>query len=434
MIDFMKLSSFFALVALVFSVAAPVSRAVEVQTVDRIVAVVNHDVITANELSARVAQVKQNLKQQNIPEPPADILQRQVLERMVNEQVQVQFAASTGMKVDDAQLDQATAALAKQNKMSVPEFRSALASQGIPWVQFRKEIRTEMILQRLRQREVDNRVVVTDAEVNEYLKLNANKPQMDYRLAHIQISVPENATPDEVQARRAKIVAARQAVNSGQDFGTVAAQYSTAKDATEGGQLGWYASGSLPEQMVALLQQMQPGQLTDIIRSPAGFELVKLMEVRKQENHQVVQQTHVRHILVRPTELISESEAKAKLNQIRDRILQGAKFEDMARAFSEDGSASKGGDLGWINPGETVPEFEQVMNALKPDELSQVVHTQFGYHLIQVIERRDQDVTADRERSSVRNELRKRKADEQYENWARQLRDSAYVEMRLKDE
>ncbi|MBB5193022.1 peptidyl-prolyl cis-trans isomerase SurA [Silvimonas terrae] len=430
----MKLSSTFALLALVCAVAAPLSSAVEVQTVDRIVAVVNRDVITANELAARVVQVKQNLKQQNIPEPPTDVLQRQVLERMVNEQVQIQFATSTGMKVDDAQLDQATAALAKQNKLSLPDFRKALTEQGIAWDQFRREIRTEMILQRLRQREVDNRVVVTDAEVNEYLKLNANKPQMEYRLAHIQISVPENATPDEVQARRAKIVAARQAINSGQDFGTVAAQYSTAKDATEGGQLGWYPAGSLPEQMVNLLAQLQPGQLTDIIRSPAGFELVKLMEVRKQEDHQVVQQTHVRHILIRPTELVSENEAKAKLSQIRDRILQGAKFEDMARAFSEDGSANKGGDLGWINPGETVPEFEQAMNALKPNDLSEVIHTQFGYHLIQVLERRDQDVTEDRERLTVRNELRKRRADEQYENWARQLRDTAYVDIRLKDE
>ncbi|WP_283150821.1 peptidylprolyl isomerase [Silvimonas soli] len=430
----MKLRSIFALAALVTTIAAPVSQGADVQTVDRIVAVVNREVITANELAARVAQVRQNLKSQKIAEPPMDVLQRQVLERMINEDVQLQFAASTGLKVDDAQLDQATTALAKQNKMTVPQFRDALTGQGITWPEFRKQIRTEMTLQRLRQREVDNRVVVTDAEVDEYLKLNANKQQMDYRLAHVQVAVPENATPDEVQARRAKIVAARQAISDGKDFGTVAAQYSTAKDATEGGQLGWYAAGSLPQQMVDLLQQMQPGQLTDIIRSPAGFELVKLMEVRKQDSQQMVQQTHVRHILIRPSELVSEAEAKAKLIQIRDRIDHGTKFEEMARAFSEDGSAAKGGDLGWMNPGETVPEFEHAMDALKIGDVSQPVQTQFGFHLIQVLDRRQQDVTQDRERFGVRNELRQRKADDQYESWARQLRDTAYVDLRLKDE
>ncbi len=185
---------------------------------------------------------------------------------------------------------------------------------------------------------------------------------------------------------------------------------------------------------MALLQKLQPGQLTDIIRSPAGFELVKLLEVRAADDHQVVEQTHVRHILLRPTELVSEGEAKAKLNQIRDRITRGAKFEDMARAFSEDGSASKGGDLGWMNPGDTVPEFEQAMNNLQPGQLSQVVQSQFGFHLIEVLERRKQDVTEDRQRVTVRNELKQRKADEQFESWARELRDQAYVDIRLKDE
>ncbi|GAB7126372.1 peptidylprolyl isomerase [Silvimonas sp. JCM 19000] len=430
----MKLRSFAAIAALAVGLIAPSLHAAEVETVDRIVAVVNREVITANELAARVNAARTNLKQQKIAEPPLEVLNRQVLERMINERVQLQYAANSGVKVDDAQLENAVNSLAKQNKMSVPEFRDALAKQGITFSQFRSEIRNEITLQRVRTREIDNRIFVTDAEVSDYLKLNADKPSVEYHLAHIQVSVPENASPDEVAARRAKVVTARQEINAGKEFGTAAAQYSTAKDATDGGTLGWYAAGSLPPQLVALLQKLQPGQLTDIIRSPAGFELVKLLEVRAADDHQVVEQTHVRHILLRPTELVSEGEAKAKLNQIRDRITRGAKFEDMARAFSEDGSASKGGDLGWMNPGDTVPEFEQAMNNLQPGQLSQVVQSQFGFHLIEVLERRKQDVTEDRQRVTVRNELKQRKADEQFESWARELRDQAYVDIRLKDE
>ncbi|MBM3117214.1 peptidylprolyl isomerase [Jeongeupia naejangsanensis] len=430
----MKLRSLTLAALLLSTLLAPLANAA-IETVDRVIAVVNRGVITQDELDDRIASVKQNLTNQKIQAPPEDVLKQQVLERMITDLLQVQYANAMGIKADDATLDRAVNRIAEQNKMSLPQFRATLEKQGMTWKGFREDIRREMVMGRLKEREIDSKVVITDSEVDDYIKLNAGKTKVEYKLQHILISVPENASPEQIQQRRLRAQTAKQEIMSGADFSAIAAKFSTAPDATSGGQLGWRPAGSLPQAFTELLDKLPVGSTTEIIRSPAGFHLMKLLDKREQNPKEIVTQTHARHILIKTNELVSETDARQKLVQLRDRIVNGgAKFEDMARAYSDDTSASKGGDLGWVNPGETVPEFEQAMNALQPNQVSQPVHSPFGYHLIQVLERRQQDVTQERERFRVRQELKQRKAEEQYEDWLRQQRDRAYVDIRLKEE
>ncbi|QLI82021.1 peptidylprolyl isomerase [Chitinibacter fontanus] len=406
----------------------------EVVTVDRVVAVVNRNAITQVELDHKVATIKANLERQKIKLPPDEVLQQQVLDRMILDQVQVQYADKIGLRVDDKQLEMAINNLAEQNQLSVPEFRKRLESTGVTWRQFRDDIRQEILLGRLKEREVDSKVVVTESEIDDYLKVSAGKAKMEYDLAQIQINIPENASPEQIAAKRARIQAARQEIEGGKSFATVAASYSNDPNATKGGTLGWRPAGSLPPAFTALLDKLQPGEYTDIVRTPVAFHIFKLVDKRSQEERVIVKQTHARHILIRSNEVISTTDARQKLLQMRERIVAGQDFAVMAKSFSDDTSASKGGDLGWLNPGETVPAFEEAMNALAPNEISMPVQSPFGFHLIQVLERRDQDVTQEQARFKIRKELGQRKAEEQYEDWLRQLRDRARVVTRLKDE
>jgi peptidyl-prolyl cis-trans isomerase SurA len=406
----------------------------QVVTVDRVVAVVNRNAITQVELERKIAAIKTNLERQKVNLPPDDILQQQVLDRMIMDQVQLQHAEKIGLRVEDKQLEMAINRLAEQNGLSVPAFRQKLESTGISWRQFRDDIRQEILLARLKEREVDSKVIVTDSEIDDYLKISAGKAQMEYELAQIQVNIPENASPEQITAKRARIVAARQEIEAGKSFATVAASYSNDANATKGGTLGWRPAGSLPPAFTKLLDQLQPGQYTDIVRTPVAFHLFKLLDKRSQEQKVIVKQTRARHILVRSNEITSTTDARQKLLQMRERIQNGQDFATMARSFSDDASASKGGDLGWLNPGETVPAFEDAMNALAINEVSMPVQSPFGFHLIQVLERRDQDVTQEQARFKIRKELGQRKAEEQYEDWLRQLRDRSRVVIRLKDE
>lgn len=406
----------------------------EIITADRVIAVVNRNAITKVELQKKINMVRENLAKQNIQLPPNDVLQQQVLDRMIIEQIQIQYAQQTGIRIDDNQLEGAINRIAAQNQLSLPEFRKRLEETGIGWREFRDQIRQEMLLARLKEREIDNKVVVTESEIDDYLKLAANKTQMEYDLAQIFIPVPENASADQIQERRLKIQAARKQLESGAPFASVAASFSTDRNANNGGALGWRPAGSLPPAFTALLDKLEAGQLTDIVRSPAGFHIFKLNNKRSQQEQVVVDQTNARHILIRSNEITSTTDAKQKLSQLRTRITNGEKFEDLAKAFSDDATATKGGDLGWLNPGETVPEFEKAMDALKIGEISGVIQTPFGFHLIRVDARRKQDVTLERARFKLRNELKQRKAEEQYEDWMRQMRDRAHVDIRLKDE
>ena len=400
--------------------------------VDRIVAVVNDEVITQNDLNERVNLVVKQFQRQGGQLPPADALSRQILERMINDLLQVQLAKENGIKVDDATLDKTIERIAAENNMQLPDFRAALERDGIRYPRFREDIRNEILLARLREREVENGIVVTDAEVETELAREAKEKTGDseFRLAHILVTVPAQATAEQIEQRRRKAVLALSELRRGADFAQIAATYSDAPDALQGGQLGWRAAGRLPSLFLETLQRLQPGEVSDVLRSPNGFHILKLLEKRGQAAATGVQQTHVRHILVRAREGVSDAEARSKLAAIRDRIMKGADFAEMAKQNSEDGSASKGGDLGWVAPGDTVPEFERAMNQLRDGEISQPVQTPFGWHLVQVLERRSDELSEDRKKNAARQAIKQRKADEAYQDWLRQQRDRAFVENR----
>jgi peptidyl-prolyl cis-trans isomerase SurA len=405
------------------------SRVVDV---DRIVAVVNDEVITQNDLNERVNLVVRQLQRQGAQLPPADALNRQILQRMINDLVQVQMAKEHGIKVDDATLDRTIERIAQENNLSMRDFRTALERDGIQYPRFREDIRNEILLARLREREVDNNVVVTDAEVETELAREAKDKTSgsEYLLNHILVAVPPQATPEQIEQRRSRAVQALTQLRRGANFAQVAAQYSDAPDALQGGNLGWRASGRLPSLFSEVLERMKPGDVSDILRSPNGFHIVKMVEKRGTTESTGVQQTHVRHILVRAKEGISEADARQKLEQARARIEKGEDFAEVAKTLSEDSSASKGGDLGWVAPGDTVPEFERAMNALKEGEVSQPIRTPFGWHLVQVLERRSDELSEDRKKAAARQAIKQRKADEAYQDWLRQARDRAFVENR----
>ncbi len=399
---------------------------------DYIVAVVNDDVITRHDLDERYARAVQQLNDRKIALPPHDVLEKQILERMINDRIQLQFAEQSGIRVDDTMLDRAIDRIASQNKMSPEEFRAAVAKEGIAFEKFREDIRSEIVLSRLREREIEAKINVTEAEVDAYLNAQAKRGADDeYDTAHILISIPENATPEQVQMAYAKAEDALNKIRGGADFGQISAAYSNAPNALEGGDMGWRRAAEIPTLFSQVLISLKPGETSDILRSNSGFHIIKLIDKRSADKTTIISQTHARHILIKTSEIISAADAKKRLEQIRQQIVSGsAKFSDMARQYSNDASASKGGDLGWLSPGETVPEFEHAMDALKPGEISQPVQSPFGFHLIQVLERRDQDVTTERQRILARQAIRQRKIEEAQEEWLRQLRDSAFVEYR----
>jgi peptidyl-prolyl cis-trans isomerase SurA len=419
------------------TIAMPVHAAPRAVEVDRIVAVVNSEVITSLQLRARIEQAKRQLARQGVELPPDDVLERQLLERLIVERAQVQLAQESSLRVDDATLERAIERIAGNNKLSVEQLRAALEKDGVAWNRFRDEIRTEILLTRLREREVDSRVVVTDAEIDNFI---ANNPDafsgQEFSVAHILLRTPEGATPQQIEAvaRRAEQVMTR--LRSGEDFARVAAEVSDAPDGLSGGSLGWRPLDRLPGLFADAVRRMQPGETSPILRSAAGLHIVRLVDRRGggTEAVQQLEQTRARHILIKTSEVLSDADAEARLLAIRERVVNGADFGELAKASSADLSAAKGGDLGWLNPGDTVPEFERAMNALQAGEVSPPVRSPFGWHLIQVMERRVQDVTDERKRSAARQALRERKAEQAYEDWVRQLRDSTYVDYRLERE
>ena len=419
------------------TIAMPVHAAPRAVEVDRIVAVVNSEVITSLQLRARIEQAKRQLARQGVELPPDNVLERQLLERLIVERAQVQLAQETSLRVDDATLERAIERIAGNNKLSVEQLRTTLETDGVAWNRFRDEIRTEILLTRLREREVDSRVVVTDAEIDNFI---ANNPDafsgQEFAVAHILLRTPEGATPQQIEAvaRRAEQVMTR--LRSGEDFARVAAEVSDAPDGLSGGALGWRPLDRLPGLFADAVRRMQPGETSPILRSAAGLHIVRLVERRGggAEAVQQLEQTRARHILIKTSEVLSDTDAEARLRAIRERVVNGADFGELAKASSADLSAAKGGDLGWLNPGDTVPEFERAMNALQAGEVSPPVRSPFGWHLIQVMERRVQDVTDERKRSAARQALRERKAEQAYEDWVRQLRDSTYVDYRLERE
>lgn len=422
-----------ALLALCGTAAARAAQAPQPVVLDSIAAVVNDEVITRGELDDRVAFALKQLQRQGTSPPPRTVLEHQILERLVNDQVQLQYAKSIGLRIDDAELDRAIERIAKDSKLTTAELREAVAKDGVPFAKFRGDIRTEILLSRLREREVDSKIVITEGEIDNAIRLERLRQDRadEYNLSHIFVNVPENASPEQIEAQRARAEKAHAELESGADFREVAAAISDAPDALKGGLLGWRAENRLPTLFVQALRKMRVGALSAVLRSPNGFHILRLNDKRGVQTPVIVQQTHARHILIKTNELVSESDARARLAGLKERLEHGADFAALARANSEDASSAKGGDLGWLSPGDTVPEFERAMNALKPKEISDPVKTPFGWHLIQVLERRNEDMSQERQRLEARHALRARKSDEAYQEWVRQLRDRAYVELRL---
>lgn len=406
----------------------------QVAQIDYIVAVVNDDVITRHELDDHLGIVVRQLQKQGTSLPAPEELEKQLLERMIIDMLQAQFAKETGVQINDTQLDKTLQRIAQENNFaSLAEFRAKLEQDGVSFKKFREEIRNEIISTRLREREVDSKLMVSEGEVDNYLAIQARQPGKgeEYQLAHILVLVPEQASADKIKASRQRAEQAQGKLLKGAEFAQVAAGFSDAQDALQGGNLGWRPIDRIPTLFLEALQKLRPGEISPVLRSPNGFHILKLVDKRSKESPVVLTQTHTRHILIKTSELVPENEAKGRILEIRQRIEAGADFAEQAKRHSEDGSAAQGGDLGWISPGDTVPEFENALNALKDGQISDAVQSAFGWHLIQALERRNADVSVEQKKQQARMAIRGFKSEEAYQDWLRQLRDRAYVEYRL---
>jgi peptidyl-prolyl cis-trans isomerase SurA len=417
---------------------APVLLALSVQwaqaqELDSIVAVVNDDVVLESEVARETNLVIPQLQQQGTTVPPPEQMRKQVVERLILKKLQQQRAKQLGIEVDDATLMEAVTNIAARNNLSVDELKATLEAGGIRFQDFQEDTRMQILVSRLQTQEVARGVQVTDQEVDRFLEKNASQliPREQVRLQHILVALPESPTPAQVAQAEKKAKGLLAKIRGGADFAAVAAASSDGRTALQGGDLGWFEMAAVPTLMTDLARTMAPGEVTEPLRSPSGFNIIKLTEI-KGGGPQSVTQINARHILVRTNELVSDADAKTRLGQLRTRIVGGDDFSTLARAHSDDtGSALKGGELGWLSPGDTVPEFEEVMNGLAPNEVSEPFQSPFGWHIVQVLERRTQDATDDLLRLKAREAIQRRKAEEATDAWMRQLRDEAYVELRL---
>ena len=400
---------------------------------DRIVAIINDDVIMRSELRAKIRTVTNQMSEQNIPLPPQDILEKQVLDQLILTKLQTQMADNTGIRVDEETLNRALGRIAAENELSLSQFREILEEDGYSYERFREDIRDEILISRLQQRQVDNRVGVTDREIDNFLSNQVLRGETDteFRIAHILIATPEGASYRQLAEIKEKAEKALAELKAGDDFSRLAAIYSDGSQALNGGDLGWRKAGQVPTLFADFIADMEPGEISELIKSPSGYHIIKLAERRSGEKV-VVTQTRARHILIQPNELVTNEDAYRRLEQLKTRIDGGDDFAELAKGHSNDTmSAAQGGDLGWVSPGDLVPEFEQVMNILEPGQTSAPFRSQFGFHILQVLERREHDSTEDVRRARAREAIRRRKLEEARGDWLRQLRDEAYVEYRL---
>jgi peptidyl-prolyl cis-trans isomerase SurA len=405
----------------------------ERQVLNQIVAVVNDDVIMRSELDAAIKEVSAQLRDKGTPLPPQPVLDKQVLEKLILEHLQLQLADANGIKIDDITLNNKLQEIAKDNGVSLTDFRAVLEREGYDYGTFRENIRHQLTIAKLRQQMVGSRISASDQEVDNLLaSLEASQTgNIEYHLAHILIATPDAASEEQIRAARQKADAIVAKLRAGADFTQTAIADSDAPTALEGGDIGWRSAGQLPSLFVDPVKEMQPGDIHDPIRSPSGFHIIKLVEQRGDERH-IVNQTHVRHILLKTDAVHTNETVKARMDQLEIRLRGGEDFATLAKSNSQDTlSAAKGGDLGWVNPGDLVPKFEEVMNSTAPGQISQPFETEFGWHILQVLERREHDSTEEYKRSQARQLIRKRKGDEELFLWLRRLRDEAYVEYRL---
>lgn len=403
------------------------------EMLDRVAAVVNDGVVLSSELEEQIAEITGRMKAQNMEMPPAQVLRQQVLERLIVQEIQMQRAKRAGILINDESLNQALGDVAQRNNLTLSQLPQALAAQGVDYPSYRESVRREMTMQVLRQRDVLQRINVSPREIEQFLAKQRNRPSesSEYNISHILIAVPQDPTPRQLEeaARRAEDVSRR--ARSGEDFAQLAIANSNSQTALEGGALGWRRGPEIPTVLADIVVRLKPGETSEPLRTPTGYHIVRLNEMRGEAGQGVVEQTHARHILLKPTEVQDDATVEQRLRDVRTRILKGEDFAGLAKTLSEDpGSAVDGGDLGWTVPGTFVPEFDKALAALKENEISQPFRTQFGWHIVQLLGKRQFDNTEELQRQRAFMQLRESKADEEIELWLRRLRDEAYVDVK----
>ncbi|CAH0260599.1 Chaperone SurA [Pseudomonas sp. Bi70] len=406
----------------------------DVQPLNRVVAIVDNDVIMQTQLDARVREVQQTIAKRGAEVPPANVLTQQVLDRLILENIQLQMGERSGIRISDEELNQAMATIAQRNGMSIEQFRDALAKDGLSFNDARDQVSREMVISRVRQRRVAERIQVTEQEVKNFLASDLGKMQLseEFRLANIVIPVQEDASSDALQAAERRAQDIYQQARQGADFGQLAIANSASETALDGGDMGWRKAAQLPPPFDSMISAMSVGDVTEPIRTPGGFILLKVLEKRGGEAPAVREEVNVRHILIKPSEIRTDAEAKVLAERLYQRIESGEDFAELAKNFSEDpGSALNGGSLNWIDPNALVPEFREVMNNTASGELSKPFKSQFGWHVLEVMGRRATDSSEQMREQQALNLLRNRKYEEELQTWLRQIRDEAYVEIKL---
>ena len=402
---------------------------------DRIVATINDDVLTESELDELIINARSNMRGRKIKLPPAELLRQQVLKQAILENLQLQLAARIGIRISEADIDGAIDRVKKTNKLSQKSLLKKLKRDGLTLEKYREQIRKELTMQKLLDREVRRRVHISEAEITDFLAQRQQAGNDAYHLSHILLPLPETATPEVINKLRKQAQNLVTQLRKGASFKTLAAAHSQGREALDGGVLGWRPSGQLPDLFVNALSKMDKGAVSEPLRSANGFHILKLNDKRSSRKSKTVTQTRARHILVRTNVVMPEAEARNKVVLLRQRLEAGGDFAHVAQTHSDDpGSAAKGGELGWMNPGQTVPGFEKAMKSLKPGQLSQPVKSSYGFHLIQVLERRKQDIGDQLDRSKARKQLQMRKSEERYQQWLRQLQDEAYIQILIDGE
>ncbi|MFO1395019.1 MAG: peptidylprolyl isomerase [Steroidobacteraceae bacterium] len=413
--------------------ATPTGSATRGVSLNRVAAVVNDGIVLQSTLDQQIQAITNRLRQAGQQVPPPDLLRQQVLERLILQELQMQRAQRGGIQVSDEQLNQALAELASRNNVKFSDLPAALEAQGMDYRVYREEVRREMILGQLRQRDVYARIYVSPREVDLCVEkeLAAPEDRVEYEFSHILIAIPANATEAQIEERTARAQGVFERAKKGEDFGDLAIAYSDAGTALDGGTLGWRKPNQLPSVVGELAPKMKPGDVSEIVRTPSGLNIFKLVDTRNSQPAALVSQVHTRHILMQTNAIEDDETVRQKLERIRERILKGEDFAAIAAVSSADpGSATRGGDLGWTGPNTFVPAFEQVVDGLQIDEISQPFKTQFGWHIVQLLGRRTYDASVDTVRNKCVGQLREARADEEVELWLRRLRDEAYVEYR----
>ena len=417
-----------SLLILMGSLSAPLANANnQPQLLDQVIAIVDDDVVLASELRDRIQQVKLNIEKSGKTAPPMDEIQRQILDQLILENIQLQMAYRAGVRISDAQLNDSMLRIAQQNRMDLIQFKEALERDGVSYNETREQIRKEMLLQRVQQGNVNQRVQITDQEIANFLSSKEGQAMTapEYRMLHTLIAIPSGADKATIASAKKMADTLYQRIENGEDYAKVISNYSQLKI----NDLGWRKAADLPSLISGLATTTGEGDTASPVQSASGFHLVKLLD--KRGDGKVIPQTKARHILLKPSAIRNEAATEAEIKALRQRTIDGESFEELAREFSEDiGSALEGGDLGWTSPGQLVGAFQDAMDSTKPNDISPAFKSQYGWHILQVIERRDKDVTDDIRRNIARNHIHQRKYDDELQTWLQKIRDEAYVDFK----